>query len=185
MSDLLGDRAVTAAATAECEPELMRRGLLPNADQQAYRNRVWLWAAGLLALVAVMKIAVALARGRTNIEGLVVLSGFYLVITFLVTHRRLTAAGRAVVADLRTLFGGLKDRASSLRPQSGGTDLALLIAVFGVGAALPVYPDTKRLFPQATTSASSGSSGSSCGSSSSSCGSSCGGGGGGCGGCGS
>lgn len=196
MSDLLGDQAVTATVTAECEPELTRRGLLPSGDQQAARQRLWLWSAGVLVLVAGLKIAVALARGRSNIGVLAALAFLFAIITYSVTHPRLTPAGKALVADLRTLFAGLRDRASSLRPQSGGTDLALLVAVFGVGAALPIYPDSEKLFPKASASggdsssgsscgSSSSSSGSSCGSSSSSCGSSCGGGGGGCGGCGS
>jgi uncharacterized protein (TIGR04222 family) len=181
MAHVLGDEAVTAAATAECEPELVRRGLLPDDGQKASRNRLWLWSAGLLALVAAMKIAVALSRGRSNVGFLVALAGLFAVVTFVVTHPRLTPAGHALVGDLRTLFSGLKDRATSLRPQSGGTDLALLAAVFGVGAALPVYPEAKKLFPQAGASDGGGSSDSG----SSSCGSSCGGGGGGCGGCGS
>jgi uncharacterized protein (TIGR04222 family) len=186
MSDLLADHALTTAVTAECEPELVRRGLLPDAGQRASRNRLWLWSAGLLALVAALKIAVALSRGRSNIGFLIALAGAFAFVTFVVTHPRLTPSGHALVGDLRTLFSGLKDRASSMRPQSGGTDLALLVAVFGVDAALPVYPEAKRLFPQASASdggsSDDGSSGSSCGSSS---GSSCGGGGGGCGGCGS
>ena len=87
------------------------------------------------------------------------LLGFaFLIATFVATHPRRTPAGNALVGDLRTLFGGLKDRASSLRPQSGGTDLALLAAVFGVGAALPVYPEAKKLFPQAGASDGGGSS---------------------------
>jgi uncharacterized protein (TIGR04222 family) len=186
MADLLADEAVTAAVTAECEPELVRRGLLPDAGQRASRNRLWLLSAGTLVLVAALKIGVALARGRSNIGFLVLLGFAFLIATAVATHPRRTPAGNALVGDLRTLFGGLKDRASSLRPQSGGTDLALLIAVFGVGAALPVYPEAQKLFPQSGASHGGGGSDSSCGSSSgSSCGSSCGGGGGGCGGCGS
>jgi uncharacterized protein (TIGR04222 family) len=183
MADLLADKAVTAAVTAECEPELVRRGLLPDAAQRASRNWLWLWSAGTLVVVAALKIGVALARGRSNVGFLVAFAAVFALVTFAATHPRLTPAGRALIGDLRTLFAGLKDRASSLRPQSGGTDLALLVAVFGVGAALPVYPESKKLFPQAGASdGGSSSSDSSCGSSS---GSSCGGGGGGCGGCGS
>jgi uncharacterized protein (TIGR04222 family) len=185
MADVLADGAVTAAVTAECEPGLVRRGLLPDAGRKASRNRLWLWSAGLLVLVAGMKIGVAFARGRSNVGFLGALACVFVVVTYVATHPRLTSSGRALVGDLRTLFSGLKDRASSLQPQSGGTDLALLAAVYGVGAALPVYPDAKKLFPQAGASDGGGSSdsgGSSCGSSS---GSSCGGGGGGCGGCGS
>ena len=70
---MLGDQAVTAAVTAECEPELMRRGLLPTPTRGRPATRLWLWSAGLLALVAAMKIAVALSRGRSNVGFLVAL----------------------------------------------------------------------------------------------------------------
>lgn len=180
--ELIGDANLTGTVTADCEPTLVRRGLLPSPDQKAVRTRLWLAAGAALAAVAAIKIAIAISRGRSNVGFLVLLGFAFLIATFVATHPRRTPAGNALVGDLRTLFGGLKDRASSLRPQSGGTDLALLAAVFGVGAALPVYPEAKKLFPQSGASDGGGSSDSS---GSSSCGSSCGGGGGGCGGCGS
>lgn len=181
---LISDTDVTAAVTLDCEPELVRRGLLPSADQRAARRRLFLQAGGGLALVAGLKIWLAITRGHYNIGFLIVLAAIFLVAAAIAIHPRLTPPGAALLEDLRTLFGGLKDRASSMRPQQGGTDFALLAAVFGVAAALPVYPDAQKLFPRATDSGSSSSSsscGSSCGSSG---GSSCGG-GGGCGGCGS
>jgi uncharacterized protein (TIGR04222 family) len=183
-AQLVADGDVKAAAEGECEPELVRRGLLPTAAQKSARRRLFLLAGGGLSMVALIKIAVAMARGRSNVGFLVVLGIAFLFMAFKVTHPRLTPAGKALIGDLRTLFGGLKDRASTMRPQQGGADFALLAAVYGVSAALPVYPGAERLFPRATDSSSS--SGSSCGSScGSSGGSSCGGGGGGCGGCGS
>jgi uncharacterized membrane protein YgcG len=119
---------------------------------------------------------------------LVILGVAFVLVTHQVTHPRRTAAGNALLADMTTLFHGLRHRASSLQPRQAGNDVALLAAIFGVSAAFAVHPDMERLFPRPTTGSdgSSSSSGSSCGSSSSSsCGSSCGGGGGGCGGCGS
>ena len=185
-AELLADADVAEAVLLECEPELIRRGLLPTAAQKSARVRLFLLAGGTLGMVALIKITVALARGRSNVAFLVILGLAFLGALFMVTHPRLTPAGKALVDDLRTLFSGLKERAASMRPQQGGADFALLAAVYGVSAALPVYPDAGRLFPTATSSGSSGGSsapaGSSCGSSS---GSSCGGGGGGCGGCGS
>jgi uncharacterized protein (TIGR04222 family) len=184
-AELIADAGVAEAVSLECEPELIRRGLLPTAEQKSARVRLFLLAGGTLGAVALIKIAVALARGRSNVAFLVILGVAFLGALFVVTHPRLTPAGKALVDDLRTLFSGLKERAASMRPQQGGADFALLAAVYGVSAALPVYPDAQRLFPRATDSSSS-SSGSSCGSScGSSGGSSCGGGGGGCGGCGS
>lgn len=189
LQGLVSASDVKAAADAECRPELRRRGLLPTAAHQAVRFVLWLAAFGTVALVAWNKIQIALDRGRTNIEYLVLLTGLFFVVTLVVAYPRRTPAGDALVEDLRTLFAGLKDRAKSFRPREGGSDFALLAAVYGVGLALPVYPSARGLFPKASASSDSsgGSScGSSCGSSGgSSCGSSCGGGGGGCGGCGS
>jgi uncharacterized protein (TIGR04222 family) len=179
--EVLTDASVRTAVRSECEPPLVRRGLLPSAGQRAARRRLWLMAGGGLALVAAIKIAIALSRGRGNVGFLVALGVVFLVATFVATHPRRTPAGNALVGDLRTLFSGLKDRAASLQPKQGGSDFALLAAVFGVSAALPLYPDARKLFPQPSSS----DGGSSDGGGSSSCGSSCGGGGGGCGGCGS
>jgi uncharacterized protein (TIGR04222 family) len=183
-AQLIADADVSHAVSLECEPGLVRLGLLPTPEQRSSRMRLFLLAGGTLGVVASIKIAVAVIRGRSNVGFLVILGIAFIVAAFIATHPRLTAAGKDLVDDLRTLFSGLKDRAASMRPQQGGTDFALLAAVYGVSAALPVYPDAQRLFPRATESSSS--SGSSCGSScGSSGGSSCGGGGGGCGGCGS
>jgi len=178
---LVADREVNGAVHAECHPELVRRGLLPSRTQLASRHGLWILAGGGLAFVAGLKIAVALARGRSNVGFLVLLGLAFVVGTFLITHPRRTAAGSALLADMTTLFGGLNGRASSLQPGQSGNDLALLAALYGVSAAYPVHPEMERLFPQ--SSSNGGSSGDS--SSGSSCGSSCGGGGGGCGGCGS
>lgn len=181
---LISDREVAISVTEDCEPELTRRGLLPTAAQRGSRLRLFQVAGGGLALVAGLKIWIAISRGHHNVWFLVALAAVFVIAIAAATQPRLTPAGKALLEDMRTLFSGLKDRATSMRPQQGGTDLALLAAVFGVAAALPVYPDAEKLFPRASDSGSS-SSGSSCGSScGSSGGSSCGG-GGGCGGCGS
>jgi uncharacterized protein (TIGR04222 family) len=178
---LLADRDVNSAVHAECRPELERRGLLPSRTQLASRHGLWILSGGALAFVAGLKIAVALARSRSNVGFLVLLGLAFVVGTFLVTHPRRTAAGSALLADMTTLFSGLKDRASSLQPRQSGNDVAMLAAIYGVSAAYAVHPEMEQLFPR--PSSNDGSSGDS--SSGSSCGSSCGGGGGGCGGCGS
>ena len=89
------------------------------------------------------------ARGRSNVGFLVAARlSPSCVVTFVATHPRRTPAGNALVGDLRTLFGGLKDRASSLRPQGGGTDLALLAAVFGVERRAARLPRREKALPQ-------------------------------------
>ena len=177
------DSRVLEAAATECAPGLVRRGLLPDDHAQARRHTLLAAAAFVLVAVAGTKILVALSRGRSNIGLLVVEAIIFLVIAYRLTTHLRTDAGDAQLSSLRSLFAGLRDRASSLVPRGESQDLALLAAVFEAGA-VPSRFGFNRLFPKAKTQSSS--CGTSCGTTSS-CGSSCGGGGcgGGCGGCGS
>jgi uncharacterized protein (TIGR04222 family) len=192
-SGLLDDTRLNAIAADDCEPQLIRAGLLPDDRIKATWRYLRVMAFLLLGSVAALKIGVALSRGRTNIVFLIILAAIFGVIVYFVTNPVRTAAGNAMLADLRTLFAALQRRAGVLRPgpDKGGNELALLAAVFGAGAVPGGAVVLERLFrkPQARSTTSCGSTaGSSCGSGSgSSCGSSCGGGGcgGGCGGCGS
>jgi len=162
------------------EEELARLDLAPGAAARGGQTIRLGVALLVLWTVAAVKIAVALGRGRSNIMFLIFLAMIFSVLAGKVGRPRLTKSGTAMVASLRTLFSGLKDRSSLLTPGANATDVLMLAAVFGV-AAIPatVFPYTKTLYPRAASSDSSG-----CGSS---CGSGCGGGGcgGGCGGCGS
>jgi uncharacterized protein (TIGR04222 family) len=170
-------------AVARYEDELTRLGLLPDANVKAARLQRLGFALALLGGVAFIKILVALAGGHTNIQFLIVLTAAFGFAAYRISRPRITAKGKALLDNLRMLFGNLKDRASSLRPSSSPNELALLAAVFGI-SAIPAsaFPYAQKLYPKAAASSAS-SCGSSCGSSS---GSSCGGGGcgGGCGGCG-
>jgi uncharacterized membrane protein YgcG len=140
-----------------------------------------------LMIVAGVKVAIGVARNRPVSFLVLFAFGFSAVTLAVVVRGRQTVLGEQVLADLATLFEGLRDRANELRPYSSTSELALLMAVFGLGAVpLSAFP-FRRAFPSATdTSTSSTSScGSSCGSSSCGGGGSSCGGGGGCGGCGS
>jgi len=180
-----------SALEAACQPylaTLTRQGLLPDEATRTTRMTRFIIGGAILFFVAFTKIMIALARGRHNILFLVFLTLLAIVVAYKVSNPFRTLKGSEQLADLRTLFGSLKDRASGISPGGATGELALLAAVFGM-AALPtsVFPHAKALYPKATSSGSS-SWGSSCGSSCGSCcGSSCGGGGcgGGCGGCGS
>ena len=99
-----GDRGLRADPGAS--------GSAASPDQKAVRTRLWIAAGGALAAVAAIKIAIAISRGRSNVGFLVLLGFVFLIATFVATHPRRTPAGNALVGDLRTLFGGLKDRAS-------------------------------------------------------------------------
>jgi uncharacterized protein (TIGR04222 family) len=159
------------------EEELTRLGLLPDQDQKGARSlRVGVALLVVLGL-AIVKIVVAVNTGHRNIGFLIVLAVVFAVVVVRISRPRLTRAGERMIADLRTLFGSLKDRSSQLQNGASPAEFALMAAVFGMS----VVPQAKMLFPQAASA-----SGSNCGST---CGSSGGGdgggdGGGGCGGCG-
>jgi len=162
---------------------LQELGLLPNDSIRTRRLQVLGLALGLLLGVAVIKIVVALSRGRTNVGFLILLAAIFGFAAARVACPRLTVRGRAILNDLRFLFGPLNSRPST---SLGYNDVALLAAVFGINAVpLVVFAYARTLYPKAA--ASSGSScGAGCGSaggdSGSGCGGSCGGGCGGCGG---
>lgn len=142
----------------------------------------------MIAGLAGMKILVALQRGRSNITFLFTLCAIFLIFLNKIHNTELTGLGSRALADLNTLFRGLRDRRLTLKPGGQTNEAALLAAVYGASALSPVsFPYTKELFPKAKKKSwfsSESSCGSSCGTScGSSCGSSCGG-GGGCGGCG-
>lgn len=168
-------------AAAEYELELERLGLRPDEAVKAHRRNLYSAGAAVLLFFSVTKIAIAFARGRTNVGFLIVLTLFALLMLAAALFRERTARGDSLLAELRNLFEALRLRAGQVRPGGGSADVALLAAVWGV-SALPQenFPWTKSLFPRTS---SSGSCGASCGST---CGSGCGGGGcgGGCGGCG-
>jgi uncharacterized protein (TIGR04222 family) len=180
-------------ACAELKAKLESSELLPDKSvMQARRVRLIL-AGCILGGVGVVKIIIALERGRTNVGFLIILMIVAMAIAVKLASPRLTGKGAALLADTQTLYAGLKDRATSIRPGGATLEVVMLAAAFGTGAlAGDAFAYTRTLFPRAKSSSAlsswgSSSCGSSCGSSGgSSCGSSCGGGGcgGGCGGCG-
>lgn len=176
------DAAALRAAEA-LDRELRRLGLLPGERQLWQRHGRTLLGIGLLAALAALKLAVALARGRHNVGFLVALAVLLSLAALATWGSRRTARGDALLASLRTLFGGLRARSAGVRRGGATAELSLLMAVFGLAALpAPARDEASALFPKARASTSASSScGTSCGSS---CGSSGGDGGGGCGGCG-
>lgn len=177
---------------ATCKPyeqTLKSVGLLPSETIAGARWTRLLIACGVLGGVAIVKILIALERGRTNVWFLIVLTIVAIFVAAKISFPRLTESGKTMIADLQNLYSGLKDRTLFLRSGGATIEPLMLAAVFGVGALESSdFAFTHTLFPRAKAAAQSSSTcgssyGSSC--SSSSCGSSCGGGcGGGCGGCG-
>lgn len=178
----------TAIRHIRCEEEmagykdfLLRHSLIPNPQQKLHRYCLMLASAFVLMAFGGTKIYIAIQRGRTNIEFLVILMIISLIATFL-NNPRLTARGTRALQQLTTLLTNLKDRAGKLKPNQNTQELVLLTALFGVMAVpTTAMPLRTSFYPQTVTTSSGDGGGSSCGSS---CGSGCGG-GGGCGGCGS
>jgi len=157
------------------EDELIRLGLLPDRElKQARKIRAWGAAAAVFG-VGLAKIIVAESTGHHNIFFLVVLMVVFSIAALAISLSDRTRAGDRMIDDLRTLFGGMKQRSAAIHNGASPKEFALMAAVFGMATV----PNGKTLFPKAYTA----SCGLACGSDSSSGGSSCGG-GGGCGGCG-
>lgn len=166
-------------------------GLLPGPDTRTARNRRFWIAIVILLGVAVLKILIALSRGRTNILFLILMSALAAYVTSRLSNPFRTQRGEKFLQDVRSLFTTLRVRADSLHPGGATTDLVWLASAFGLAEVSPIlFPQVSALIkrqPQREGHGDGGFFHSSCGSSS--CGGGgCGGGGcggGGCGGCGS
>jgi uncharacterized protein (TIGR04222 family) len=169
----------TSYLSNACQPyrhTLEQAGLLPSDRQQNARGLVFALAALLLVGIGLYKVFIGLWLDRP-VFFLVLMMIAAIIFMAIAMFPRLTPRGHAMLADVRSLYGGLRNhQQTSLVPH----DAMLLAAAFGIGSLENAdYAYAGMLFPQAQRT-SSGSCGSSCGSG---CGSS-GCGGGGCGGCG-
>jgi uncharacterized protein (TIGR04222 family) len=186
------DSRTIRRTTVEYKETLQQLRLLP--DDRTYRARALTLSVALLILLgfALASAVTAAMRGRFNILYLALLAAFFCGVAIKYYNPFRTALGEMLLADLRTLFQSLKNRASTIRAGGATGEAALLMAVFGInalpGATFPAareFDDRRR--PSRTNCGGGhgchGSWGTSC--SSSSCGgggsSGCGG-GGGCGG---
>ena len=172
---------------------LTRQELLVGPPLLRRRERITRIAHYLLLAVAAIKAIVAIGNGHDNLLFLAVLLAVFLLALRSLRTRASSWSAQRLLTDLRMLFGRLNMRSSRLRAGDGSADMALLAAIFGIGALpLSVYAFVAALYPAPRQSpggdASSSSTGDAGGSSSggdgggSSCGSGCGGcGGGGCG----
>jgi uncharacterized protein (TIGR04222 family) len=174
---ILNDPAVERACAAY-QTRLEQLHLTPDAGMRVGRYRWFAIAAAILLGIALIKIDIAIGRGRYNVGFLVILAVIALWMVWRLVRGRRTSLGNRMLTDLRRLFRALRHRAATIRPGTMTSDTVLLGAVFGL-SALPAtgFADLQRVYKK------SAGSGGGCGSS---CGSGCGGGGGGgCGGCGS
>jgi|RhiMethySRZTD1v2_1073278.scaffolds.fasta_scaffold00049_12 uncharacterized protein (TIGR04222 family) len=192
--DLATSARLQALARKSCVPELMRLGLIVTPEVMSRRQTRVVVAVAVLLTVAAIKVAVGLSRNRP-VSFLVLSAIVFSVATFFFVRGLRTSRGDRVLDDLRTLFDALRGRAEDLRPNASTSELALLMAVFGLEAvSVYQFPFVKAFRRPQPVGATNSCGGSSCGGSTSSCGSSSGsscggggsscGGGGGCGGCG-
>src|SRR5262249_5423879 len=150
------------SACAEYEETLKRNGLLADGPTRPRRLGCFVAAFFILGGVGGYKVLVALERGRTNVLFLIVLTVVAILLAYKVSFPRLTARGKAMLADVQSLYSGLKNRATFIRPGGATLEPMMLAAAFGIGAlAGDGFAYTRTLFPRPQRSASSWSS--SCG----------------------
>jgi len=163
---------------ADLRRELEASGLLPGDDQRRGYRMIGLGAILLVTGLGLAKLAVALARGRSNVQILIVLM---IVATFLglklMQLPARTAEGARYLKWLRESHHGLMQMVSTGR-RPGYGELALVAGIFG----LEMVPGLTTLRQALIPPPPAGSDGGSSCSSGSGCGGGCGG--GGCGGCG-
>lgn len=190
MVDMYKDRGLRALADMY-DTTLAGEGLLKNVTVIMSRLPLALPMFVVLDGTGLLKIGVALSRGKHNLAFLLILMVIFTLVLIKAVAKRRTATGDDVMRQLKEAFAQLKARAAGLRPGGATNEVAMAAAIFGLAVLPPAsFPYVREMFPKASDSSTSGSgcSGSGCaGASGSSCGgSSCGGGGcgGGCGGCG-
>ncbi|WP_426078173.1 TIGR04222 domain-containing membrane protein [Janthinobacterium sp. PSPC3-1] len=190
--------AVQADAFPSCQAylqSLTQQELLVGAPLLRRRERVTWVAHYVLLTVALVKAIIAVSTGHYNLLFLAIMTAVFLLKLRGLRTRNTSFAAQRLLSDLRMLFSRLNMRSSRLQAGNGSADMALLAAIFGIGALpLAVYPYLVDLYPLPRQTYSGDSSSGSSGDSSSggdgggdsggsSCGSGCGGcgGGGGCG----
>ena len=162
------------------QDSLTQQELLVGPPLLRRRERITWPAHYLLLTVAAVKAVIAISRQHYNLLFLALLLTIFLLMLRGLRTQATSWSAQRLLTDLRMLFGRLNLRASRLQAGSSSADMALLAAIFGLGALpLSVYAYVAELYPVPRHSSDSSSGGT--GDSSSGGGD---GGGSGCGGCG-
>ncbi|WP_332862044.1 TIGR04222 domain-containing membrane protein [Janthinobacterium svalbardensis] len=182
------------AAQAEMLPScrayqetLTQQELLVGPPLLRRRERITWAAHWLLVTVAGVKAVIAISRQHYNLLFLALLLAIFLLMLRGLRTQATSWSAQRLLTDLRMLFGRLNMRASRLQAGSSSGDMALLAAIFGMGALPPsVYAYVAELYPVPRQATGRDSSSGGTGDSSSGGGDGGGGdgGGSGCGGCG-
>lgn len=167
---------------------LTRQELLVGPPLLRRRERITWAAHWLLLTVSAVKAVIAISRQHYNLLFLALLLAIFLLMLRGLRTQATSWSAQRLLTDLRMLFGRLNMRSSRLNPGSSSADMALLAAIFGIGALPPsVYAYVAELYPAPRQNTGGDSSSGSSGDSSSGGGDGGGDGGGssgGCGGCG-
>lgn len=168
------------------QDSLTQQELLVGPPLLRRRARITWAAHWLLVTVAAVKAVIAISRQHYNLLFLALLLAIFLLMLRGLRTQAISWSAQRLLTDLRMLFGRLNQRASRLQAGSSSADMALLAAIFGLGALpLSVYAYVAELYPVPRQGTGSDSSSGSAGDSSSGGGDGGGdGGGSGCGGCG-
>lgn len=168
------------------QDSLTQQELLVGPPLLRRRARITWPAHYLLLTVAAVKAVIAINRQHYNLLFLALLLTIFLLMLRGLRTQPISWSAQRLLTDLRMLFGRLNQRASRLQAGSNSGDMALLAAIFGLGALpLSVYAYVAELYPVPRQGTGSDSSSGSTGDSSSGGGDGGGdGGGSGCGGCG-
>lgn len=166
------------------QDSLTQQELLVGPPLLRRRERITWPARYLLLTVAAVKAVIAISRQHYNLLFLALLLAIFLLMLRGLRTQATSWSAQRLLTDLRMLFGRLNQRAARLQAGSSSADMALLAAIFGLGALpLSVYAYVAELYPVPRHSSDSSSGGT--GDSSSGGGDGGGdGGGSGCGGCG-
>ena len=127
---LFKDGGLALTAQAHAIRPLEEAGLMPD---DALRNARWhrlIAALVALGVLAAAKIAVALSRGHSNVELLIIEAMGFGLIACRLTMRYRTPAGERALKYLMDTFGPVRDRTHSMAHPPLG-DIAIVAAVFG------------------------------------------------------
>ena len=183
----LAEQAEMLPSCRAYQETLTQQELLVGPPLLRRRERITWPAHYLLLTVAAVKAVIAISRQHYNLLFLALLLAIFLLMLRGLRTQATSWSAQRLLTDLRMLFGRLNMRSSRLNAGSSSADMALLAAIFGLGALpLSVYAYVAELFPVPRPNTGGDSSSGGTGDSSSGGGDGGGGdgGGSGCGGCG-
>jgi uncharacterized protein (TIGR04222 family) len=155
-AEALDTDGTAASAFAAYQEELVRNGLLAGPKTFSLRLIPLGVSVALVAGVGLVKLGIALSEGRHNVLYLIGMLIVFVLLSVGLYFKRGTRAGAAMLSDLETMFRELWARAETLPKESDGNEVAMLAAIFGLGA-LPEarFPAVYALQIEESTSNSS------------------------------